>query len=94
MNSPERAVQPSNSPVRRIAIAAGLSVVIFALLWMTVFSAVTSALIGAGCCVVVVAASSASDVVDMLLDAIASAIAVVLAAVAAILAALFGLFGL
>ena len=70
-----------------------LSVLLFAVLWIMVFSMVTSLLIGAGCCVVIVAASSVSDLVDMLLDAIASAVFGVLAVIAAIFAAILGLFG-
>jgi hypothetical protein len=60
---------------------------------MMVFSLVTSLLIGAGCCVVVVAASSASDLVETLLDAIASVTFGVLAVIAAIFGAIFSLFG-
>lgn len=70
-----------------------LSVLVFAVLWIMVFSMVTSLLIGAGCCVVIVAASSVSDAVDMLLDALASVVFGVLAVVAAIFAAILGLFG-
>ncbi len=80
------------SPARRLAAAVGLSVLVFAVLWIMVFGLITSLLIGAGCCVVIVAASSLSDVVDMLLDAVATAILGVLAAIAAILAAIFSLF--
>ena len=88
MNSPEPAVRPApnSSPARRIAAAVILSGLVFAVLWIMVFSMVTSLLIGAGCCVVIVAASSLSDLVDMLLDAIASVIFGVLAVIAAIFA--------
>jgi hypothetical protein len=58
-----------------------------------VFSMVTSLLIGAGCCVVIVAASSVSDLFEMLLDAISTVIFGVLAVIAAIFGAIFGLFG-
>ena len=63
MNSPEPAVRPApnRSPARRIAVAVILSGLVFAVLWIMVFSMVTSLLIGAGCCVVIVAASSLSD---------------------------------
>ena len=66
---------------------------IFGVLWIIAFSLVTSLLIGAGCCVVVIAASSVSDLVELLLDAIASVIFAVLAAFAAVFAAILGLFG-
>ena len=84
---------PTGSPARRIAVAVILSGLVFAVLWIMVFNMVTSLLIGAGCCVVIVAASSLSDLVDMLLDAIASAIFGVLAVIAAIFAGILGLFG-
>jgi len=95
MNSPEPAVRPAshNSPVRRIAVAVTLGGLVFAVLWIMVFSMVTSLLIGAGCCVAIVAASSVSDLLETLLDAIASVIFGVLAVIGAIFAAIFGLFG-
>jgi hypothetical protein len=95
MNSPEPAVRPaSNSgPVRRIAVAVILSGLVFAVLWIMVFSMVTSLLIGAGCCVVIVAATSVSDLVEMLLDAVATVIFGVLAVIAAIFGAIFSVFG-
>ena len=95
MNSPEPAVRtaPNRSPARRIAVAVILSGLVFAGLWIMVFSMITSLLIGADCCVVIVSASSLSDLVDMLLDAIASIIFGVLAVIAAIFGAILGLFG-
>jgi len=49
MNSPEPArPAPNSSPVRRIAVAVILSGLVFAGLWIMVFSVVTSLLIGAG----------------------------------------------
>ena len=64
----------------------------FVALWIMVFSMITSLLIGAGCCVVIVAASSLSDVIDMLLDAVANVVFGMLAVIAAILGAIFSLF--
>ena len=95
MNSPEPAARraSSSSPARRLAVAVMLSGLVFAVLWIMVFSMVTSLLIGAGCCVVIVAASSVSDLVDMLLDAAASVIFGVLAVIGAIFAGIFSLFG-
>lgn len=94
MNSPSPAARPtSNSPARRIAVAVMLSLLVFAGLWIMVFSMVTSLLIGAGCCVVIVAASSVSDVVEMLLEATAAVIFGVFAVIAAIFGAIFSLFG-
>ena len=95
MNSPPQAVGPptNRSPARRIAVAVILGGLVFAALWIMLFSMLTSLLIGAGCCVVIVAASSASDLLETLLDAIASAVFGVLAVIAAIFAAILGLFG-
>ena len=95
MDSPEPAVRtaPNSSPARRIAVAMILSGLVFVGLWIMVFSMVTSLLIGAGCCAVIVAASSASDVVEMLLDAVSTVIFGVVAVIAAIFGAIFGLFG-
>jgi hypothetical protein len=95
MNSPEPAVRQAlnSSPARRIAAAVILGGLVFAALWITMFSMVTSLLIGSGCCVVIVAASSVSDLFEMLLDAISAVIFGVLAVVGAIFAAIFGLFG-
>jgi hypothetical protein len=95
MNPPEPAARPASnsSPARRIAVAVILSGLVFAVLWIIVFNVVTSLLIGAGCCVVIVAASSLSDLFDMLLDALATVIFGVLAGIGAIFGAIFSLFG-
>ena len=95
MNSPEPAVRPApnSSPARRIAAAVILSGLVFDVLWIMMFGMLTSLLIGAGCCVVIVAASSLSDLFDMLLDALATVIFGVLAVIAAIFGAILGLFG-
>lgn len=95
MNSPEPAVQPTSkrSPARRIATAVTLGALLFVALWITMFSMVTSLVIGTGCCVVLVAASSASDVVEMVLDAISAVVFGVVTIIGAIFAAIFGLFG-
>ncbi|NOJ40153.1 hypothetical protein [Bradyrhizobium australiense] len=96
MHSPEPAARSASnsSPFRRIAVALILGGLVFTVLWIMVFSMVTSVLIGAGCCVVIVAASSASDMVELLLDAVASVIFGVVAVIAAIFGAIFSLFGI
>jgi hypothetical protein len=95
MNSPEPAVRTTsnNSPARRIAVAVILSGLVFVVLWIMVFNMVTSLLIGAGCCVVIVAASSLSDLFDAVLDAVATVVFGVVAVIAAIFGAILGLFG-
>jgi hypothetical protein len=94
MSAPERAARPASnsSPARRLAAAVTLSLLVFAVLWAVAFSMITSLLIGAGCCVVIVAASSLWDVLDMLLDAVATVFFGILAVIAAIFAAIFSLF--
>ena len=94
MNSPEPAARPaSNSPARRIAVAVILSGLVFTVLWIMVFNMITSMLIGAGCCVLIVSASSLSDLVEILLDAVATVVFGVLAVIAAIFGAIFSVFG-
>jgi hypothetical protein len=95
MNSTAPAAQPASnsSPARRIATAAILGGLVFTVLWITMFSMVISLLIGTGCCVMIVAASSLSDVVEMLLDAVSAVIFGVVAVIAAICGAIFSVFG-
>jgi hypothetical protein len=69
--------------VRRIAATVIKGVVVFLLMWLMAFSIFTSLLTAAGCCVAVVAASAASDPVEMVLDAIAALVFGVLGAIAA-----------
>jgi hypothetical protein len=70
-----------------------MSVLVFVALWLMAFSIVTSALISAGCCAVVVVASAVWDPIEALLDAIAAIVFGILAAIAALFAAIFSLFG-
>jgi hypothetical protein len=92
-NMPGNRPSPARSPVRRIATIVTLSALVFVVLWLMAFSFLTSLLVASGCCVVVVAASSVWDIVEMVLDAIAAVIFGVLAAIGAIFGAIFGLFG-
>lgn len=95
MNSPEPAARSASnsSSARRIAVAVVLGSLVFTALWITMFGMVVSMLIGATCCVVIVAASSLSDVVELLLDAVASVIFGIAAVIAAIFGAIFSIFG-
>jgi hypothetical protein len=70
-----------------------IGAVIFAILWVTAFTMLASLLIGSGCCVLIVAASSISDIAEMMLDAVASVVFGILAVIGAIFGAIFGLFG-
>src|SRR5262245_17076086 len=83
----------AKSWAQRIAGVAILSMLLVVVLWITAFSFVTSLLIGSGVVVVVVAACTVSDVIAMILDAVATAMLLVLEVVAAAVAAIFGLFG-
>jgi hypothetical protein len=89
-NEPEARPASARGRVRRIAAVVVLSGLVCVLLWFVAFSFFTSLMIATGCCVVVVAASVASDPFDMVLDAITAIVFGVLAAIAAIFAAIFG----
>jgi hypothetical protein len=96
MNAPNEPVTrpaPARGPARRIAATVILSGLVFLVLWLMALSVFTSLLIAAGFCVVVVAASAASDPVVTVLDAIAAVVFGVLAAIAAFFGAIFSLFG-
>ena len=96
MNEPNQtAARPASttSPGRRIAACVIVSAIGFLMLWLMAFSVVTSLLISAGVGVVLIAASTVSDVVEMVLDVIATVIFAIFAAIAAFFAALFSLFG-
>jgi hypothetical protein len=96
MNAPNEPVtRPASArgPARRIAAAVIVSGLVFLLLWFVAFSVFTSLLVASTFCVVVVAASAASDLVEMVVDAIAAIVFAVLGAIAAIFGAIFSLFG-
>lgn len=96
MNAPAQPTAqpaPTSTIVRRIAVSVILSGFVFLMLWIMAFSFFTSLLIGTGFCLVVVAASTALDVVEMVLDTVATAVFAVLAAIVAVIAAVFSVFG-
>ena len=88
-----RRAAANNHHARRIVAGAMLGVLLFTVLWITMFSLFTSMLIGAGCCAVIMAASTASDFIQALLDAAASIIFSIIAVVAAIFGAIFSVLG-
>lgn len=92
-NEPGTRPAPRRGPVRRIAATLIMSALVFVALWLMAFSLLTSLIISSGCCVVLVAASSISDLVEMVLDAIAAVVFGILAAIAAIVAGIFAIFG-
>jgi hypothetical protein len=96
MNTPaESTPRPASTGrvVRRIAVAAIMSLLVFFVLWLMAVSFVTSVLIASCFCAVTVVASSVSDLVEAVLDAVAAVIFGILAAIAAVVAAIFSLFG-
>ena len=96
MNAPVEPTTRSVSAsrvIRRIAVSAIVSGLVFLVLWLMAFNLVTSLLIGSSCCAVIIVASTTSDLVETVLDAIAAVAFGVLAAIAAVVAAIFSLFG-
>ncbi len=83
----------ASGTVRRIVATLILSGIVFVAMWLMAFSLLTSLLVSSGCCVVLVAASTVFDVVEMVVDAIAAIIFGVLGAIAAVFAAIIALFG-
>ena len=79
--------------VRRIAVSAIVGVLVFLVLWLMALSLVSSLLIASGCCAVIIVGSATSDLVQAMLDAIATVVFAALAAIAAIVAAIFSLLG-
>jgi hypothetical protein len=90
--SPPPAGLHSRSLVRTIAVAAIVGVILFGLLWYTVFSAVTAALIAAGGTGVLVVGGRASDFFEALFEMLANIVLGVLAAIGAFFAAIFSIF--
>mgnify|MGYP001420606791 CR=1 FL=1 len=91
--TPEPAPTPARSGLlRRIAGAAVITVLMFGLLWYTVFNAVTAALVASGGTVVLLAGASASDIVETIFETIANILLGILGAIAAAFAAVMSFF--
>ena len=84
---------PTSSLVRRIAACVAVSAIVFLVLWVMALSLFISFLISSGVGVILIATSTVSDFIEMVLDAIATVIYAVFAAIAALFAAVFSLFG-
>ena len=96
MNTPQERIRRyarTTSPIRRIAATLIVGAILFVVLWLMAFSLVMSLLVASGCCIVLVAAGTASDLVEIVLDAIAAVVFGVLAVIAAVFAAIFAIFG-
>ena len=90
--SPPAPPQKSSTILRTIAVAAVIGFILFGVLWYTIFSAVTAALIAAGGTGVIVVGSSVSDVLESLFELLANILLGVLGAIAAVFAAIFSIF--
>ena len=81
-----------NTLLRTLAAAAIVGFVLFLVLWYTVFSAVTAALIAAGGTGVIVVGASVSDLFETLLEMLANVFLAILGAIAAVFAAILSIF--
>jgi hypothetical protein len=81
-----------NGFLRRAAAAVLIGMLLYGLLWYTVFNAVTSALVASGGTVVLLAGASASDAFEAVFDTIANILLAILAAIGAVFAAIMSFF--
>jgi len=96
MSAPNQSsAQPASSHglIRRIAVSVILGGLVFFVLWLAAFSMIASLLLGSGITVIVIAGSAVSEVVEMILDVIATVVFGVFAIIAAIVGAVLSLFG-
>jgi hypothetical protein len=89
---PAPAKSASRGIAGRIVAAAIVGVLLFGLLWYTVFSAVTAALIAAGGTGILVVGSSVSDTFEGLFEMLANILLGILAAIGAFFPAIFSIF--
>lgn len=75
--------------IRRTAAALILGLVFFTILWMTVFNAVTSAVVASGGAVVLVAGSSVSETFQSIFEMIAEFILGIFGAIADFFSSIF-----
>lgn len=86
---PTKQSAPRSNLARRLATTVVLSAVFSLALWLMALSAMTSLLAGTGA-VIILAASSTSDVLNAILETIGGFVLGLLAAIGAILGAMFG----
>ena len=87
---PTKQSAPRSNLARRLAITVVLSAAFSLALWLITLSAMTSLLAGTGAGVIILAASSTSDVLNAILETIGGFVLGLLAAIGAILGAMFG----
>lgn len=85
--------QPQRSPaarfLRRTAAAALIGIVFFGVLWMTVFNAVTAALVSSGTAIVLVGGASVSETFQSIFETIAEIVLGMFSAIAELISGLF-----
>ncbi|MGL4323074.1 MAG: hypothetical protein ACRCTD_03460 [Beijerinckiaceae bacterium] len=81
---PSRPAPHGSSFGRRLAGSFGIGLILFIALWLTVFHAVTAAVVSGGMVLVLVAGSSLSSLLEIVLEAVAAVLAAIVAAVAAV----------
>jgi hypothetical protein len=87
---PTKQSAPRSNLARRLAITVVLSAVFSLALWLMALSVMTSLLAGTGAGVIILAASSTSDVLNAILETIGGFVLGLLAAIGAILGAMLG----
>lgn len=92
MNTQEQPSFSAKRIMRTLAVAGVVGLILFAVLWYAVFSAVTAAIIAAGGTGVIVVGSRFSDVLESLLEMLTTAVLAVLGAIAAVFAAILSIF--
>ena len=76
----------------RLAVSAVMSALVFAVLWLWALNMMTSMLLAAGFGTVIIVASSASDIIETVLDAIGSVVLGIFAAIGALIGGILGIF--
>lgn len=93
MTTPDTGPAPRSPIVRFLRRTVGaflIGIVFFVGLWITVFDAVSSALVASGGAVVLVAGSSVSETFQSIFEVIAEAVLGIVGAIADVFSSLFG----
>ena len=92
--APASAEPPAKSSglLRRVAATILIGLLLTGILWYTVFSAVTAALVGTGGTLIILAVASVSDTFEAIFETIANIVLGIFGAIAAFFAAIFIFF--